>query len=250
MRLSDWDGHGHATPHADSELSMALAAPIDVPLGSGLDVPLGTPARPLWRGLLHQWALFTAVPLMVLLAVLADGAKARVAVIVYALGLCSMFAASTTYHRWVHTLRARSIWQRTDHAMIYAAIAGSFTPVCLLAMPTRWGVALLVFIWTGAVVGAVLKLAIWHRSRIIGAVLYMSLSWIGITSVPFLWQRYGALPVVLLLAGGLAYTVGAIGFARQWPRLSPAVFSYHEVWHVFTIVAAALQWGAVWTIAT
>jgi hemolysin III len=225
---------------------MALAAPIDVTL----DVPLGTPARPLWRGLLHQWALFTAVPLMVLLAVLADGTKARVAVIVYAFGLCSMFAASTTYHRWVHTLRARSIWQRTDHAMIYAAIAGSFTPVCVLAMPNPWGVALLVFIWTGAVVGAVLKLAVWHRARIIGAVLYMALSWIGVTAVPFLYNRYGALPVVLLLAGGLAYTVGAIGFARQWPRLSPAVFSYHEVWHVFTIVAAALQWGAVWTIAT
>ena len=246
MRLQDWNGHDHATHYAHGELTMAVAAPIEVQL----DVPLGTPARPLWRGLLHQWALFTAVPLMVLLAVLADGTKARVAVIVYAFGLCSMFAASTTYHRWVHTLRARRIWQRTDHAMIYAAIAGSFTPVCVLAMPNHWGVALLVFIWTGAVVGAVLKLAVWHRARIIGAVLYMALSWIGVTAVPFLYNRYGALPVVLLLAGGLAYTVGAIGFARQWPRLSPAVFSYHEVWHVFTIVAAALQWGAVWTIAT
>lgn len=246
MRLPYWDGHDHATHHAESGLTMALAAPIDMTL----DVPLGTPARPLWRGLLHQWALFTTLPLMVLLAAVADGTKARVAVIVYACGLCSMFAASTTYHRWVHTLRARSLWQRADHAMIYAAIAGSFTPVCLLAMPTRWGVSLLAFIWTGAIAGAVLKLAVWHRARIIGAVLYMGLSWIGVTAVPFLWQRYGALPVVLLLAGGLAYTVGAIGFARQWPRLSPAVFSYHEVWHVFTIVAAALQWAAVWTIAT
>jgi hemolysin III len=246
MRLPDWDGHDHATHPAHSELTMALAAPID----GLLDVPLGTPARPRWRGLLHQWALFTALPMMALLVALADGTKARVAVIVYAIGLCSMFAASTTYHRWVHTLTARRVWQRRDHAMIYAAIAGSFTPVCVLAMPSAWGVALLVFIWSGAVVGAVLKLAVWHRARIIGAVLYMALSWVGVASVPFLWSRYGAVPVVLLLAGGVAYTTGAIGFARQWPRLSPAVFSYHEVWHAFTIVAAALQWGAVWTIAT
>lgn len=224
---------------------MSFAAPAPV-----LDVPLGTVARPLWRGRLHQWALFTAVPLMVLLAVFADGAKARIAVIVYGLGLCSMFAASTTYHRWVHTIHARAMWQRTDHAMIYAAIAGSFTPVCVLAMPHRWGALLLGVIWTGAITGAVIKFALWHRARVIGGVLYITLSWIGVAAVPSLWTRYGIAPVVLLLAGGLAYTVGAVGFSRHWPRLSPTVFSYHEVWHVFTIVAATLQLGAVWYIAT
>jgi hemolysin III len=245
MVLSDWDHHEHVDPRTTDELTMTFAAPAPV-----LDVPLGTVSRPLWRGRLHQWALFTALPLMVLLAVVANGAKARVAVIVYGLGLCSMFAASTTYHRWVHTIRARTLWQRTDHAMIYAAIAGSFTPVCLLAMPPAWGVTLLVVIWTGAIAGAVIKFALWHRARVIGSVLYMTLSWIGVIAVPFLWSTYGAGPVVLLLAGGLAYTVGAIGFARRWPRLSPTVFSYHEVWHVFTVVAAALQLGAVWYIAT
>ena len=243
--LSDWNHPDHASMHHEWELTVALAA-----TANSLDVPLGTVARPLWRGRLHQWALFTALPLMVLLAIFAQGTKARVAVIVYGIGLCSMFAASATYHRWVHTIRARTLWQRTDHAMIYAAIAGSFTPICLLAMPNAWGVTLLVVIWTGAITGAVIKFALWHRARVIGGVLYMSLSWIGVTAVPFLWSSYGAGPVVLLLAGGLAYTIGAIGFARRWPRLSPTVFSYHEVWHVFTIVAAALQLGAVWYIAT
>lgn len=245
MALSAWDDHRHVHHPSEHELTMTLAAP-----APALDVPLGTVSRPLWRGRLHQWSLFTALPLMVLLAVFADGTKARVAVMVYGVGLCSMFAASTTYHRWVHTIRARTLWQRADHAMIYAAIAGSFTPVCLLAMPNTWGVALLLVIWTGAIAGAVMKFALWHRARVIGGVLYMTLSWIGVTAVPFLWSNYGAGPVVLLLAGGLAYTVGAIGFARRWPRLSPTVFSYHEVWHVFTVVAAGLQLGAVWAIAT
>lgn len=216
----------------------------------GLDVPLGTPTRPVWRGRLHQWALVAAVPAMALLVVLAEGAEARTAVVVYAVGLCSMLTASTTYHRWVHTLRARTIWQRTDHAMIYAAIAGSFTPVCLLAMPRAWGISMLAIVWTGAVVGGVLKFVAFDRSRLVTGVLYMALSWIGVVAIPFLWRREGAWPVVLLIVGGIAYTVGAIGFHRRWPRLSPSVFSYHEVWHAFTVVAAAAQFGAVWIVAT
>lgn len=214
------------------------------------DVPLGSESRPLWRGRLHLWALVATLPVMALLAVHADGTRARVGVIVYAIGLCSMYATSATYHRWVHTLRARAIWQRTDHAVIYAAIAGSSTPICLLAMPAHWGIPLLVFIWTGAVLGAVLKLALWQRARLVGGVLYIVLSWVGIIAVPFMWQAFGAGPVVLTVCGGLAYTVGAIGFLRQWPRLKPTVFSYHEVWHAFTVVAACLQLGAVWWLAT
>lgn len=215
-----------------------------------LDVPLGTPTRPRWRGLLHQWTLVVAVPAMIALAILADGAEARAAVIIYAVGLCSMLTASTTYHRWVHTLRARALWQRTDHAMIYAAIAGSFTPIALLAMPPTWGIPLLVLVWAGALTGAMLKALLFHRSQVATGVLYMALSWLGVVAIPFLWRREGAWPVILLAFGGVAYTVGAIGFRRQWPRLSPAVFSYHEVWHVFTVVAAAAQFGAVWIVAT
>lgn len=215
-----------------------------------LDVPLGTPLRPRWRGLLHQWTLVVAVPAMLALVLVAEGAEARAAVIVYAVGLCSMLAASTTYHRWVHTLRARALWQRTDHAMIYAAIAGSFTPICLLAMPPAWGIPLLVLVWVGALAGGLLKALMFDRSHAAGGVLYMALSWLGVISVPFLWRHEGPLPVVLLAFGGVAYTVGALGFRRRWPRLSPSVFSYHEVWHVFTVVAAAAQFGTVWIVAT
>ncbi len=93
------------------------------------DAPLGTAERPSWRGRLHLFALVTALPLVVLLAVGSDGARARAGVIVYGVGLCATFAVSTTYHRWVHTVRMRAVWRRLDHATIYAAIAGTCSAV-------------------------------------------------------------------------------------------------------------------------
>ena len=109
-----------------------------------LDVPLGSATRPSWRGRLHLIGLAAAVPLTVVLAIVASGGRAHGGVIVYAVGLCSMLAVSVTYHRWVHTVRARAAWRRADHATIYAAIGGTFTPLCLLAFGTVWRVVVLV----------------------------------------------------------------------------------------------------------
>lgn len=109
------------------------------------DVPLGTVARPLWRGRLHVHALVAVVPALAVLLTEAHGTRGRIAVAVYAIGLCSMFVASATYHRWVHTLVARDLWRRIDHAMIFAAIAG-------IAM----------------------KIVGWRHQRIVGGVMYIA----------------------------------------------------------------------------
>ena len=105
----------------------------------GRDEPLGTDARPSWRGRLHLLGLWVAVPAMTLRIVFANGARATVGVSIYAAGLCAMFTASTTYHRWVHDFGRRAAWRRADHAMIFAAIAGSSTPVVLIAIRSGWG---------------------------------------------------------------------------------------------------------------
>ena len=215
-----------------------------------LDVPLGSPTRPSWRGRSHLFAFLIALPLLVILAILANGAKGRAGVIVYTVGLCSMFGVSTIYHRRVHTIRARKIWQRADHATIYAAIAGTYTPVCLVAVGGPWGIGMLIFIWSGAACGAAMKAVNWRYANGVGAFLYIGLGWAGLSVVPAMWQRSGVFPVICLMAGGLLYTIGAIGFRRQWPRLSPSTFSYHEVWHLFTIAAAAVHVVAVWMVVT
>jgi hemolysin III len=215
-----------------------------------LDAPLGSQSRPTWRGLIHFLALLAAIPLLVALAILSNGARTRAAVIVYAVGLCSMLTASTTYHRWVHTLRARAIWRRADHAMIFAAIAGTFTALALSTLGTGTAIAALIVIWAAAATGAVVKFTQFQRADRLGAVMYIAMGWGALLLVPAVWHRRGALAVGLLVGGGLMYTVGALAFRRQWPTLRPKTFSYHEVWHAFTIAAAGLHLAAVWMVVT
>ena len=215
-----------------------------------LDVPLGSLSRPSWRGRLHLIALWSAIPLLVVLAIESDTARSRAAVIVYAAGLCSMLAVSTIYHRWVHTIRARAAWRRADHATIFAAIAGSFSALALTSLDTGPAIMMLVFVWTAGAVGAVFKIFRFQRANRLGAAMYNAIGWAGLALVPAVWHRGGVLAVGLLLAGGVLYTVGAVGFGRRWPKLWPATFSYHEVWHAFTIAAAGLHFAAIWTVAT
>lgn len=228
--------------------SGSVGAVVNVELAPSHDVPLGHPARPLWRGRLHVYALIAAVPALAALLSIASGTRARIAVAIYAAGLLSMFAASATYHRWVHTLRARDLWRRVDHALIFAAIAGGMTPVSLLTVPDRWGVPLLSLTWAGGIFGMIMKILGWRHQRIAGGILYIGLGWLGVVAIPYLWSHAGVVAALLLFAGGAFYTVGAIGLYRRWPTLRPAVFSYHEVWHAFTVAAAASQLAAIWII--
>jgi hemolysin III len=216
----------------------------------GHDVPLGHHARPTWRGRVHLLALWVFVPAMVVLIAAVDGARARVGCTIYALGLCSMFAVSVVYHRWVHGLRARATWRRLDHAAIYAAIAGSATPLALVSMADRTGVALVVALWATAVPGVVLKLGHWHHGDIAGTVLYFVLSAECIVLLPALYRTAGALPVALCFVSGAIYTAGAILFAFKRPVLRPGVFGFHEAWHLMTVIAAATHFTAVWIACT
>lgn len=219
-------------------------------LADGRDDPLGCEGRPSWRGRVHMLGLFAAIPALALLIAFADGARATVGASIYAAGLCAMFAASTTYHRWVDDFRARAAWRRADHAMIFAAIAGSTTPIVLIVMPSGWGIGLLSAVWTVSVVGAVFKFGRWRRGDAVGTALYAAVSGLAALALPALWARGGAIPAILYLVSGALYIFGARWFAKTWPRLRPAVFSYHEVWHVFTVVAAAAHFAAVWAIST
>ena len=215
-----------------------------------LAAPLGSALRPVWRGRTHMFAFLGAIPAFVVLIVLARGASATTGAAIYGAGVCAMFGVSATYHRLVHTLRARAAWQRADHATIYAAIAGSCTPICLVAMPSPWGVTMLVLVWVGAAFGMLIKVLAWRHAEVVGGVLYLVLGWAGMGALPSMWQRNGVWPALCLIAGGVLYTIGAIGFALERPRLRQAVFGYHEVWHLFTIAAATTQLVGIWAVVT
>lgn len=232
----------------DGELR-ALNVRVGVEAGS--DVALGHAHRPTWRGRIHVIGLGVAAPAVSALLVSSNGdTRLRVALAVYALGLCAMLGASATYHRWVHGLRARYAWRRVDHATIFAAIAGSSTPIVVAALPGATGFVLVAGVWSAALVGAGFKLSRWGGGDRAGTVMYAVTIVLGVVAVPWLWAREGVGPAVFVIAGGVVYLVGAAGFAKQWPTLRPTVFSFHEVWHVFTVVAAMAQFVAIWMLAT
>ena len=199
---------------------------------------------------MHLIALSSAVPLVVLLAIHAAGARSRAGVIVYGVGLCAMLAVSTTYHRWVHSIASRRRWRRADHATIFAAIAGTGTALAMTSLATGPAIVALISLWAAALAGAVFKLLSFERAHGLGSAMYVAMGWSALLLAPAIWQRGGPATVLLLAAGGAVYTLGAITFARQWPTLRPSTFSYHEVWHVFTVVAAGLHFVAVGILAT
>src|SRR5438874_8799670 len=187
--------------------------------------------KPVWRGRIHLAAFLVSVPAGLALVLLSRGVSAHVAAALFALSLAGLFGTSATYHtgRWPPEVRARL--QRMDHAMIFVLIAGSYTPLTLLALQPAWGISLLVVVWTVAVVGVTLALARFGALNRIGGYLYIGMGWIVVLALPAVVQSLGTLELALLFAGGVLYTLGAIGLRLQRPNPRPLVFGYHEVWH-------------------
>lgn len=204
-----------------------------------------TAERPQWRGRLHTWAFFAALPAGILLIVSAEGAMASVAVGIYVASLLVAFGTSASYHRLATSLRARRTMQRFDHAAIYLLITGTYVPMCLIALPPGWGIPLLVVVAVGATIGMVLKLAGVSRMPWLGYALYPILGWAAVFATPALLEHLSALQLGLIVAGGLAYTVGIPVLIARRPDPWPRVFGYHEIWHGFTVLAAVLHFGAV-----
>ena len=213
-----------------------------------LAAALGTEARPHWRGRLHHLALIVFVPLFIALVVHSPSVEAKLAVAVYGLGVCSMLAVSATYHRWVHTPAARAIWQRGDHATIFRGHRRFVHPGSRSLSRHSWGIPALAVMWAACIAGAATKFTNWRHRRVVGGVLYIGLGWASLVVLPSVWQTSGPLPVLLIAVGGLFYTGGAIMLYRRVPRLRPTVFSYHEVWHACTIIAATTHLTGVWII--
>jgi hemolysin III len=204
-----------------------------------------TAERPTWRGLMHSWAFLAAIPAGVLLIVLADRPAARTAAAIYASTLLAVFGTSAAYHRLAQSYRARQIMQRLDHAMIYLLIAGTYVPICLVALPLAWGVSLLSVVGAMGLLGIVLKLFVVQRLQWLTYALYPIMGWAAVFAGPVLADHLTGLQLGLVVAGGLAYTIGFPILLLRRPDPWPKVFGYHEVWHGFTVLAAMLHFGAV-----
>jgi hemolysin III len=202
--------------------------------------------KPRLRGVSHQWACLCTVPLGVALVVAAGSARARIAVTAYAASLVALFGVSALYHRvnW-RSVSARRWMRRLDHSMIFVLIAGTYTPFALLALHGPLALAILIVVWAGALSGVLFKLVWINAPKWLVVVVYIALGWVAMAAVPQLLAAIGVGGLTLLGLGGLLYTLGAVIYAVKRPDPVPAVFGYHEVFHLIVIVAAALQYAVI-----
>jgi hemolysin III len=196
------------------------------------------------RGTLHGVGFVVAIAVGAVFLATVDGLR-LVAAAAFAGSAAAMLAASTLYHRVTWSPRARLRMRRVDHAGIYLLIAGTYTPIGLLCLhgTTQWVV--LGIVWIGAGAAILTKICWVHAPRPLSVILAIALGWVGVAAVPQLADTAGPTAVALLAAGGIAYTVGAVVYARRKPDPIPAVFGYHEVFHALTLVALACQYVAI-----
>ena len=201
--------------------------------------------KPRLRGVFHQWAFVAAIPLGVVLVLATETTRARVAAGVFAASVVLMFGASALYHRPDWSPSRRAWLRRLDHAGIYCLIAGSYTPVGLLALRGAWQTVVLAIVWSGAGAAIFIRLFWIGAPKWVSATVGIALGWVGIVAMPEIYFNLGLACVLLILAGGLLYSLGAVIYATRRPDPYPAVFGYHEIFHLMIVVAVALQYSAI-----
>jgi hemolysin III len=200
---------------------------------------------PRLRGALHAAALVALVPMAVTLFAVAGTGTHRVGVLFFVLGLAAMFGVSALYHRGRWAPGPKSLLQRLDHSTIFLAISGTYTAVAVLVLHGWQLPTLLAVVWGGTLVGTVLQWLPKPPSRALSAALYAIVGWAALLVLPQLFDGLGPLAFSFILAGGVAYTVGAIVYATKRPDPYPVTFGFHEVFHTCTLVGAAFHFTAI-----
>ena len=202
--------------------------------------------KPRLRGVFHQWAFFVAVVAGAVLVAVAPAGRATLATAIYALTVAALFGVSAIYHRvnWV-SASARRWMRRLDHSMIFCLIAGTYTPFALLVLHGGLATAILAGVWGGALAGIVLNLIWVDAPKWVTAFVYVALGWVAVAALPDLASALGVTAIALIGAGGVLYTAGAVIYALRRPNPVPAVFGYHEIFHLLVIVAASLHYAVI-----
>ena len=206
--------------------------------------PMHELPKPRLRGRLHQAAFFASIPAGPVLLWVAPSPAARWGALVYWLTLLAQFGASASYHRGSWGERAFGRMRALDHSAIFLLIAGTYTPMSLTILEGTSRVVVLAVVWAGAVAGIGTKL---YRVdlHVLSGILYVGLGWVAVAVLPAMARGLPRPAFVLVLAGGILYTLGALVLARKRPDPFPATFGYHEVWHAATVIAAACLYTAI-----
>jgi hemolysin III len=212
------------------------------------DVDAKVEVRPTWRGWIHAATFPVAIIAGIVLIVLAQGSAAKWSCAVFMASSVLLFGNSALYHRFDWGPKTKATLKRIDHANIMLLIAGTYTPIAVLALPTDQATLLLSLVWGGAILGILFRVFWLHAPRWLYVALYLVLGWAAVMYLPQLWAANVAM-VILVAIGGLLYTGGAIVYAMKRPNPWPGHFGFHEIFHVATVLAFLCHWTACLLIA-
>jgi hemolysin III len=192
-------------------------------------------------------AILSVIGLVVLIVTAIKYGTPRhvVAVSIFGASLVMMYGTSALYHASTLSERGLGHFQRVDHVMIYVLIAGTYTPICLVVLQGRLGTSLLVIVWALAALGVFQKIFWMHAPRWLSTALYLGMGWIAVLIARPLITATSRGFFVWLIAGGIAYSVGAVVYALKWPGGTRKVFGFHEVWHLFVMAGTFAHYWAI-----
>lgn len=194
--------------------------------------------------LTHFIGFLAAIPVLIIL-VLYSYKEATiyhvVSFAVFGASLLMLYGASTIYHALPVSEKTIVILRRIDHMMIFVLIAGTYTPVCLISLRGVWGWTLLSLVWGFALGGIILKAVWFNAPRWLSTAIYVIMGWLVVVAFYPLGKAVPISGILMLLAGGIAYTVGAVIYALKWPKLNFKNFGFHEIFHLFVMVGTAFH---------
>jgi hemolysin III len=207
------------------------------------------PPKPRGRGISHLFGAVLALCATPLLHGHTHDPEVANAVALYGVCLILLFAISSFYHvpMWTPAVRARL--RRLDRSMIYVFVAGTYTPILVL-LGDRISPWTGPIVWSAGLIGIVLVLFFTGLPRYVTVPPYLVMGWGAVAIVPEILTHFGPVPFTLILVGGLAYSIGAIIYARRSPNPAPRTFGYHEIFHLLVLVAATCHYAAIWSMAT
>jgi hemolysin III len=203
------------------------------------------PPKPLLRGKLHLAVALLAPFGLVAMMLLSDSPRGYVGGAIFGATLIVCYSTSAGYHLAPWSRRLRGVMKRLDHAMIFALIAGTYTPFCLLVLGNGWGISVLCVVWGLAAAGMLMKLAWRSAPRWLGVAAYLSVGWIALVASPPIASALAPGALALLIAGGALYSIGGVVYALRRPDPFPRVFGYHEVFHALVVGGGAIHFALV-----
>ena len=224
----------------------------DLPHVPLIEDAIATPAadvKPTWRGWIHAGTFPLAIVLGIILIVFAEGVPAKVSTAIFVLCSLLLFGTSALYHRINWKPSTKLVFRRIDHANIFLLIAGSYTPITVLALPQPKETILLSIIWGGAALGILFRIFFIRAPRWLYVPLYLAL---GFGAFIFIVDFFNAnaIMMTLILVGGLFYTLGAIVYGLKRPNPFPGKFGFHEIFHTLTLLAFLCHWAGIFLVAT